>query len=111
MVSNFLNSISKAADPLFKGHTEHSLNKQWFDSDCIKARRVYQCALNSFNANKSVENRELLCQKRSIYKKLVRSKKYFFKLKQSKEFENLRRKQPRDFCNFFKRKKEKYMQI
>ena len=43
-------------------------------------------------------------QKRSIYKKLVRSKKHSFKLKQSKEFENLRKKQPRDFWNFFKRK-------
>ena len=109
MVSNFSNSISKAADPLFKcttfkGHTEYDLNKQWFNSDCIKARRVYQCALNSFNANKSVENRELLCQKRSIYKKLVRSKKHSFKLKQSKEFENLKKKQPRDVWNFFKRK-------
>ena len=47
---------------------------------------------------------ELLCQKRSIYKKLVRSKKHSFKLKQSKEFENLRKKQPRDFWNFFNRK-------
>ena len=100
MVLSFSEIICNAAKPIF----EHTLkqhgnenqqrvkNKQWFDSDCTVARRQYLEALNIFNTGKSDENRKSLCNKRLTYKKLIRAKKHKFKVKQSREFENLRKK-------------------
>ena len=81
-------------------------NKQWFDSDCTVARRQYLEALNIFNTNKSDENRKSLCNKRLTYKKLIRAKKHKLKVKQSFEFENLRKKRLKDFWSYFRIKKK-----
>ena len=62
--------------------------------------------MNIFNTNKSDENRKSLCNKRLTYKKLIRAKNHKFKVKQSREFENVRKKRPKDFWSYFRIKKK-----
>ena len=76
-----------------------------FDNDCQNARQQYINAPMHFNRMKSDENRVNMCSKRNIYKRLVRSKKRSFEMKQCKVIENLRHSKPKDFLKFFSKRK------
>ena len=72
------------------GFCKHSYctKKQWFDRECVQAKRLYVDALNCFNHCKSLENREKLCMFKSQYKKLIKKKRNAHKLVQCKKLEN-----------------------
>jgi len=84
-VTGFTCTIQGVADSLFCKHITLKCrpgfanppivrNKQWFDHECVHAKRLYVDALNCFNHCKSLENRENLCtcMFKSQYKKLIK---------------------------------------
>ena len=114
LVTEFTCTIQGVADPLFCKHitlkcksgfanTPIVRNKQWFDHECVHAKRLYVDALNCFNHCKTLENRENLCMFKSQYKKLIKKKRNAHKLVQSKKLENLRFSKPRAFWKHFRR--------
>ena len=78
-MNKFVNVINTAAEPLFrvKGRNSRKVincrrsSMEWFDRDCIDAKENYFNALRTFNLNKTTENRENLCNKKILYKKIV----------------------------------------
>jgi hypothetical protein len=106
MVEDFSVLIQSTADPYFKQHSKRNVasncNREWFDQECRVTWQDYQQALRLFNINKTVENREVLCDSKLRYKSLVKKKKKGYKLLKSKELSELRRKKPRDFWKYFK---------
>ena len=83
-----------------------SCNKEWFDRECVESKKLYILALNSFNGNKSIDNRQLLFERKRSYKLLMRKKKREFKTKKSRELCELRKSKPKQFWNHFKPKLE-----
>ena len=116
-INNFTDIIRQVADPLFgKQYTNDNINsfsdqpfiknKEWFDDDCIKAKRAYQNALYSFNKCKSHESRQQFCLRKKEYKNLIRRKRKEFEIKKVQEIENLRHSKPKDFWKYFRNKKK-----
>lgn len=111
MINSFADIICSVSNPLFK-HTvktrsfTHSTNKDWFDAECINAQRIYKQALNSYNRDKSYESRQALCNLKQRYKSLIRKKKRSFIIKQSRNLETLKKRQPKEFWKFFSKQKQ-----
>ena len=115
LVNDFTTIIRNVADPLFEGNvknsngtyfTDVSVGKraEWFDNECTQYRNVYLESLRVFNRYKSTGNRELLCDNKKKYKDLCRKKKRCYENKKFNQIENLRKRKPKDFWKFFKKK-------
>ena len=91
LVLNVTNTISDVANPLFVTqsrtestcNTNEKRNAEWFDNECIAAQQLYKRALNQFNNCKSYENRQVLCNMKHEYKRIVHKKKYKHKMIQA----------------------------
>ena len=86
IIDKFTATIRSEADELFSKsykysnkpsfNTDSSLkHADWFDNECITARNHYHDALKYFNLNMTDLNRKVLCEKKSVYKKLIMKKK------------------------------------
>ena len=112
MVERFSNRICAAADPLFRRKSNKLEPKKtnschWFDLECKLAKNEYKSILKNFNKNKTPENRQILCTSKKKYKKIIRRKKIKYKREQAASFEDLKNKNPRQFWEFFKKKKKR----
>jgi uncharacterized MAPEG superfamily protein len=84
--------VLKCAEPYFKGEyalqdnrsrNNHKCN-DWLDNECFNAKRAYIEALNNFNIYKSEANRSVLCDKKYVYKTVVKRKKRAHKTRKAK---------------------------
>ena len=117
LVEKFVNLINKSSHPLFKKDTytrkktgritrSAFIQSEWFDEDCRVKKGEYIECLKQFNQCKSTENRTKLCEKKREYKSVINMKKRRYKVMKSKEIESLKSKSPRDFWNFFSKRKQ-----
>ena len=119
-VLNNFTTIVNVADPLFchrvnsnysgtSKFTDSELpnDHDWFDAECRQARQVYVNALNVFNSFKTHCNRQNLCRLKNAYKKLCSKKKREFENIQIKKLTDLKKERPKEFWNFFKKKRRK----
>ena len=114
-VSDFVDVINEVASPLFKRQVNiesrctsgvnRSTRAKWFDDECREKKIEYINALRTFNTDKSTINREHLCDKRKVYKNLIRRKRRKYHFIEMKKIENLRHKRPKDFWRLFKTSK------
>ena len=98
-------SVSKRCDH----NKSHRLvqDKEWFDGECKQARHKYLIARNTFNQIRSTENRTQMCDKKAIYKSIIKKKKRRFEFVKCRQLERLRHKKPKDFWKFFCRNNHK----
>ena len=82
-------------------------NSPWFNHECKVFKHGYINALRAFNIDKSIENRNIVCEKKNAYKKLLRKKKYEYKVGQRKNIEALRKSSPKEFWKHFSKCKGK----
>ena len=75
-----MNIINEVATPLFKKKTnriEGSINvkysprAKWLDDECHEKKQHYTEALKQLNMYKTLETRQVLCDKKTEYKKYV----------------------------------------
>ena len=114
-VCDFVNVINDAASPLFRkcaniqqnvhNRVNRATRAKWFDNECREKKSVYVDALKTFNLDKSAENRQNLCDKKSAYKNLIRRKRRMYEFGKMKEIENLRHKKPKEFWRLFRKSK------
>lgn len=117
-LDKFIESFRCITDPLFSytvnsSNTNQFRNTQsklavWFDDECREAKQLYKSALHSYNLCRTFENGNFLCEKRKLYKALVKKKKRVHYRKKFKSIENLRHKKPQDFWKLFCSKKNNY---
>ena len=108
-VTRFTETVNKLANPFFskKIPTEckhsHQVFKRadWFDDECKVAKRNYLLSLYDYNNQKNVQTRETMCDKKSIYKNIIRKKKNTFTRTRLKEIANIRHKSPKQFWTLF----------
>lgn len=104
-VKNFCTVINKCVLPYCKinEHVTQNLTKKtpskedkpWFNENCKKLYNEYKSRLLSFNKCKSIENRQLLCQAKNIYKKTETKCKRHYKRMQGNMLNFLRKKNPK----------------
>jgi len=115
IIDKFTATIRSEADELFSKsykysnkpsfNTDSSLkHADWFDNECITARNHYHDALKYFNLNMTDLNRKVLCENKSVYKKLIMKKKNIAYQRKMAEIESLKSKKPKDFWKLFKSK-------
>jgi len=117
-VNKFSCILQEVANPLFSKTTSHtnkcttsvSDNKlckkaEWFDAECVEAKRLYLDAVKKFNLSKTDENRTSMCTLKTSYKQLGRKKKRNFVRNKVRTIENMRHAKPRDFWKLFTKKK------
>ena len=108
-INEFTSCVREIADPLFLKRfqlntcSETPKKNDWFDAECQSARAKYFDSLRSFNLSHSEEHRVVLCENKTVYKKIVRKKKWLFKRKKLTELEGLKLKKPREFWKYFKK--------
>jgi len=113
IIDKFTATIRSEADELFSKsykysnkpsfNTDSSLkHADWFDNECITARNHYHDALKYFNLNMTDLNRKVLCENKSVYKKLIMKKKNIAYQRKMAEIESLKSKKPKDFWKIFK---------
>jgi hypothetical protein len=91
MVNIFTTYLSERGNAYFETCCKATVNacfndnktNKWFDESCKQKYTVYKNAVLEFNANKSVENRELLYLKKKDYKYHCRKVKRNFDRKQA----------------------------
>ena len=117
-VSSFTSILKDTADQYFvktirPSHTTCFVDSptykhaDWFDNECFNARKTYLEALRVFNDCNSEASRLHFCECKSNYKKIIRKKKYIFKIKKLQDIENLKRSKPKEFWKHFKKKNTK----
>ena len=84
---------------------KYSSRAKWFDDECREKKQHYTEALKQLKMYKTLETRQVLCDKKTEYKKCVRRKCRVHKFNEMKKIENLRNKRPKDFWTLFRRKK------
>lgn len=114
-ICDFVKVIDEVASPFFKRQmnfdskgtlgANRTTRAKWFDDECREKKIVYINALNTFNIDKSILNRQYLCDKRKEYKNLIRRKRRKYHFTEMKKIESLRHKRPRDFWRLFKTSK------
>jgi hypothetical protein len=97
MVDSFSTLIQSTFNPYFNHYLDCNVysncNKEWYDNECRFSRQEYQQALSFFFLNKTLSNRELLCNAKCKYKSLIREKKRIFKLREIEKYEPLKKTQ------------------
>ena len=72
-------------------------NADWFDVECVDAKRRYFDAQRLFKQYNSRLNRHNLLECKRFYKPLIRKKKYSFKLKKLDSIGRLKQCKPKEF--------------
>ena len=80
-------------------------DKPWFNDECRKKYSDYRAALYVFNKDKSAENRNVLLQKKSQYKRTERILKSRYKRQEGNMIESLRSSNPKQFYKYFSKRK------
>ena len=117
LTNDFTGLFCEITEPLFHKHipmykagtfSEPTIlkHKDFFDMECVTARHKYLDALANFNRLKCIASRQYLHSCKTEYKKIVKKKKYTYKLKRLKEIENLKNSNPKEFWKYFKNKKK-----
>ena len=79
----------------------------YIDDECKVFKYEYINALRAFNIDKSIENVILSVRRKTHIKKLLRKKKYKYKVGQRKNIEALRKSSPKEFWKHFSKCKGK----
>ena len=77
-------------------------NADWFDFECVDAKRRYYDAHRLFKQDNSRLNRHNLLECKRFYKQLIRKKKYSFQLKKLDSIERLKHCKPKEFWKYVK---------
>ena len=83
---------------------------EWFDNECVMAKKKYVESRNIFNAFHSVQNRIELCEDKNAYNNLIKKKRNQHKYINRKKIENMRFSSPREF-NFGNSSKKKEIML
>jgi hypothetical protein len=62
------------------------IKNAWFNHECAGAKREFRAAKTAFRKNKSSYNRNILLEKRRMYRSVKRKALACFKAKQKKSF-------------------------
>jgi hypothetical protein len=81
-------------------------DKPWFTEECKTLYKQYQMAIDSFNKNRSNENRRSLNLAKQRYKYLENKLKRQYKNQQGNMLSKLRKSNPRRFYRKFKKRKK-----
>ncbi len=113
-VERFSKILNEAGEALFsktvksgKSNSKNTFFKkaEWFDNDCRLAKSAYFKALMEYNTSRSDIDRMLMINKKTLYKRIVKSKRQQHKSKKLKEIVSLRHSKPRDFWKLFSKNK------
>ena len=80
-------------------------DKPWFNAQCKKMYADYKVALHVFNRTKSVESRNSLLHKKSLYKKFEKTLKVKYKRQEGNMIESLKKSNPKQFYKYFSKRK------
>lgn len=118
VINDFTDIIRNVADPLFKktcnssyrpSFTDKSVVKdaEWFDRECVDAKKLYLDALRLYNICKTDTSRIHFCKCKHDYKTIVRKKKKLSEIKKLADIERLKSSKPKEFWKYFKKNKRK----
>ena len=82
---------------VFLSQIHTSNNKEWFDEECIKAKKSYLKVLKEFKIFKTEIWRERYSHEKKIYKQLVKRKRKQHHRKLIENIEILKSAKPKDF--------------
>ena len=114
VVDNFTGIYREIADPLFKklytctnsgsasSNDNVFRNAEWFDRECLEAKRRYLESVDLFKHHSSFENRENLCHLKKKYKTLIKQKKKNYVRSKVIEIEGLKSCRPKEFWKYFR---------
>ena len=108
ILSNFiydhaLKTFGKKIPVKTENETTHSQGPTWFNTECHHAKQDFKTARNTFNQNKTAENRIAFVRMRTKYNKVRKKAKTAFKISEGQRLEHIAKSQPRKFWKSLKK--------
>ena len=109
-IKHFSELLDSICSPFFKvslctdnlRNQTDKVDQPWFDDECRAARDAFLVSLNKYRDSSTDENKILMCQKRSYYKRLIRRKRYEMRNSNTKKLLEARINNAREYWKLLK---------